>query len=81
MGREPRVVALFQPWANFRSAFSAFESRQFVKLNLQQPTGLGIKAAAPFVSFCNSESPVFEQESHEAALTWMSSVWTTSMAY
>ena len=22
-----------------------------------------------------------EQESHEAALTWMSSVWTTSMAY
>jgi hypothetical protein len=22
-----------------------------------------------------------EQESHDAALTWMSSVWTTSMAY
>jgi hypothetical protein len=25
VGRLPRVVALLQPWANFRSAFSAFE--------------------------------------------------------
>jgi hypothetical protein len=25
MGRLPKVVAVRQPWANFRSAFSAFE--------------------------------------------------------
>ena len=25
VGRLPRVVALLQPWANFRSAFSAYE--------------------------------------------------------
>jgi len=25
VGRLPRVVAPLQPWANFRSAFSAFE--------------------------------------------------------
>jgi len=30
VGREPRVVALLQPWANFRSAFSAFHFVSFV---------------------------------------------------
>lgn len=30
MGREPRVVALLQPWANFRSAVSAFQFVEFV---------------------------------------------------